>query len=169
MRERDPRTGKQLPSSPYAFFRDLRKKPRGVQAARAPFPWGTEAGEGAVTAQGPGRNPGAPPTLSGEPSEAPRAPWFCRGSGKVCVRPCVPACPSWRHTLCGARPTFEQVQEGKEGQIRWDGGASATQDPLGTKCPPRPVTVPITPPSAFLILVLPAGGPGSGGIRLVQD
>ena len=32
-----------------------------------------------------------------------------------------------------------------------------------------PLTVPITPPPAFLTLVLPAGGPGSGGIRLVQD
>lgn len=96
MRERDPRTGKQLPSSPYAFFRDLRKKPRGVRAARAPFPWGTEAGEGAVTAQGPGRNPGAPPTLSREPSEAPGPrPALCQGlhgsAGVLEKSVCVPA------------------------------------------------------------------------------
>lgn len=131
-----PEDRKTTPLLPLRLFPGLAEEAaRGSGCARS-FPLGHRGRGGGGYSPGPRAQPGRPahsfPGAIGgaraSPSTMPRAPWFCRGSGKVCVRPCVPACPSWRHTLCGARPTFEQVQDGKEGQIRWDGGASATQD-----------------------------------------
>ena len=93
-------------------------------------------------------------------SKAPsKAPWFPRRFWKICAL-AVPVSPRGRRPLCGARPTFEQVQGGKKGQAGWGSGAR----------PRRSLWVPRVPrlPSSSPACLPPASPrrPGLGGIGL---